>query len=606
MTGSQPDEDSLFPNRNTPKNDGSAHDDDVQNPNLDRVASNTERSIMIRKTAVTQSLTEKLSFAFHKLTWRTPIQKMRLRGNVPLRLLARPNDPVPPNAQRGLAMKMGKMTFRDMDLDIANANFAELLLPPSFVNYIHRFDWLRDLEAATNRGEAIALAEKINEKWLNECGDKPRGDAWNSDICAWRFLNMAAHSPLILSSRDPVYRSLTINHFARVARYLDHSADKAELGLPRLTSWCGVAAASLLLPENNARRVMGEHGLESAIYQGVFPDGGVISRSPLHLIAVIELLTYVSRCYEVRDEITPEFILDALTRSVSALRGLSHADDSIAAWQGSPHISGETANAVVEASNVRVRPARQALDWGYQRVPAGQSVLLVDAAPPPAAKQSATGCASTLAFEFSHGSQHIFQNCGGAAMLSKNIPASLARGLRTTAAHTTLCIDDSNSTAILAGGQLGRGVGEVELDRREVNNGTRIECSHDGYLRSKGFTHRRILILRDDGLDLRGEDILLPNPNKKVKKSAPFHIRFHLGSHIEITPNADGESILLRMVDGSSWLFHGGGAKISLDDSLWIDEFGMAHPSQQLFIAGETGKGGATASWQLRLIKGLS
>jgi len=461
---------------------------------------------------------------------------------------------------------------------------------------------MRDLEAATNRGEAITLAEKLNDKWLHQCGEKPKGDAWRPDICAWRFLNMAAHSPLILSSRDPVYRSLTINHFARTARYLDHSASKAELGLPRLTAWCGVVAASLLLPENNARRIMGEHGLSASIEECIFPDGGVISRSPLQLISIIELLTYVDRCYDVRDEITPEFISDTLTRCVSALRGLTHADDSIAAWQGSPHTATKNANHIIEASNVRVRPQRQALDWGYQRVPAGASVLLIDAAPPPAAKQSATGCASTLAFEFSHGAQHIFQNCGGAAMISKSIPAALARGLRTTAAHSTLCIEDSNSTAILVGGKLGRGVNEVELDRREVSSGTRIEASHDGYLKPNGFTHRRILILRDDGLDLRGEDILLPNPDKKVKKSAAFHIRFHLGPDIEISSGNQEETMILRMIDGTSWLFHGGGAKINMDESLWIDENGLAHPSHQLVISGEAGKGGVSSSWQLRFI----
>jgi len=596
MSNAPPDDD-LFNGRHN-----SGNQSDESHSHHDVKPLNNERSIMVRKSSATQSLTEKLSFAFHKLTWRTPLSKMRLRGNVPLRLLAKPNDPVPANPERGLAIKMGKFLFRDMDIKISNANFQELLLPPSFVNYVHRYDWLRDLESATHRAEAITLAEKLNQKWLDECGQKPRGEAWKPDICAWRFLNMASHSPLILSSRDPIYRSLTINHFARLARYLDHSASKAELGLPRLTSWCGVVAASLLLPENNARRVMGEHSLENAIIEGIFPDGGVISRSPLHLIAVVELLTYVSRCYEAREEIPPKFIQDALTRSVSALRGLTHADESIAAWQGSPHISTKTANTIIEASNIRVRPQRQALDWGYQRVPAGNSVLLIDAAPPPAAKQSATGCASTLAFEFSHGGQHIIQNCGGAAMLSKNIPAALARGLRTTAAHSTLCINDSNSTAILVGGKLGHGVNEVELDRREVNNGTRVESSHDGYLRSNGFTHRRILILRDDGLDLRGEDILLPNPHKRIKKSAPYHIRFHLGSNIEITANENDESMILRMDDGSTWLFHAGGEKISIDDSLWVDENGLAHPTKQLVIAGETGKGGANNSWQLRFI----
>ena len=41
-------------------------------------------------------------------------------------------------------------------------------------------------------------------------------------------------------------------------------------------------------------------------------------------------------------------------------------------------------------------------------------VLQFDAAPPPLAKHARSGCASTLAFEFSHGPQRLIVNCGGA------------------------------------------------------------------------------------------------------------------------------------------------------------------------------------------------
>ena len=98
---------------------------------------------------------------------------------------------------------------------------------------------------------------------------------------------------------------------------------------------------------------------------------------------------------------------------------------------------------------------------------------------PPIARVTEAGCASTLAFELSDGDERIVVHCGGAALTGATIPADLARGLRTTAAHSTLTIADSNSTAILPNGTLGRGVTEVELDRRETPQGSRVEMGHD-------------------------------------------------------------------------------------------------------------------------------
>ena len=206
---------------------------------------------------------------------------------------------------------------------------------------------------------------------------------------------------------------------------------------------------------------------------------------------LIGLVSLLKKCYVAQGELPPDFLLDALGRAVPALLGLTHADGGLGAWQGSAHIAADCIEALVAASEVRARPHRQALDWGYQRVLAGKSVLLLDAGPPPLARQSASGCASTLAFELSHGAQRIIVNCGGAALVGAMIPAALARGLRTTAAHSTLCLNDTNSTAILAGGHLGKGVAEVELERRDIEQATRIQASHDGYAKSFGYNHSR-------------------------------------------------------------------------------------------------------------------
>jgi uncharacterized heparinase superfamily protein len=568
----------------------------------DENARTLRSALIVHKPSETQSLTERIKRAFYMLTWRTPLHNVRLTGKLPLRLLFVPNDPLSPDIPRGQSLRMGSFLYQGLSQPLNKINYDSLLLPPAMLDYIHRFDWLRDLAGATGRADGAPLAAKITQHWISGNTQKIREPAWRVDNAAWRMLNMAAYCPFILSSDDPVYRSSVLNHFARNARHLDRSAPKARNLYAKLTGWAGVVAASLLLPEGKARRLVGEDGLEEAIGKCVFDDGGVVSRSPVQLMELIGLLSLLRQCYLAANENLPEFLTEALGRSVPAMLGLTHADGGLGAWQGSAQISPEKIAALVTASGVRARPQRQALDWGYQRVSAGNAVMLLDAGPPPLAKQSAAGCASTLAFELSYGTQRIIVNCGGSSLVGASIPAALARGLRTTAAHSTLCVDDTNSTAILAGGQLGKGVTEVGLDRRDIDKATRIEASHDGYARAFGFIHSRTLILRSDGLELRGEDTLLPHSRYKAKDNIPISIRFHLGADIELAKGDNKNAVILRLKDGSSWLFVPGAGDVQIDDSIWVDGDGRPHPTQQLVINAAAGKGGISVGWQFRFI----
>ena len=233
-------------------------------------------------------------------------------------------------------------------------------------------------------------------------------------------------------------------------------------------------------------------------------------------------------------------------------------------------------------------------------------MLQVDAAPPPVARATDAGCASTLAIEFSDGPHRLIVNCGGAALAGALIPAELARGLRTTAAHSTLTLADQNSTAILPDGTLGKGVTQVEIDRREIagegGGASRLELSHDGYVKRHGFAHRRLLILANSGRELRGEDMLVPEGRKRRGDALEFVIRFHLGPDVEPSMTADGQAALLRITNGAMWQLRGAGATMRLEESLWVDGDGRPTPTFQLELSGTTPAGGASIGWLLRHI----
>lgn len=548
------------------------------------------------------SLTERVANHFYRLTWRTPLHAMRLKGKYPLKLLAVPDDSIPGDIRAGQALRAGYFLFRGLKQPIETLDFAALDLPPAFVDYIHSFRWLRDLSTVATREQGAPIAEEIMRKWLNAHAERPSEPAWRADNAGWRLFFWTAQAPLILSSSDLVYRSLVLNCIARTARHLDRSADKAPVGLPRLVAWAGIVAASMLIPGGGPRKLFGEAGLRRAIDGAFHADGGAVSRSPLAQLDGIMLLAMLRAVYDVRRETPPPFVKEALARTVPALLGLTHGDGGLGSWQGGGAVDAPVVEAVIAATGVRARPLRQARDWGYQRLSAGNSVLLVDAAPPPVARLAEAGCASTGAIEISDGPHRLIVNCGGAALAGAMVPPELAQGLRTTAAHSTLILSDSNSTAILADGTLGKGVTEVELNRQELETGSRLELSHDGYVRRLGYVHRRLILLGNDGREIRGEDMLLPAERRKKPAAIPFVLRFHLAPGVEPTLTADSQGALLRIDMGALWQFRAGSGLLSIEESLWVDGDGRPHGTQQLVVSAEASAGGSSIGWLLKRV----
>jgi len=546
------------------------------------------------------SLADRISERFYRLTWRTPIHNVRLRGRHPLKLIAVPDDPLLGDARRGKALLEGRAEFRGESHPIDALNLGKPVFSAAFAGYLHSFAWLRDLSTVATRMQAAPIAEALMGIWLDAHADKVSEPAWRADLWGRRIQFWTAHAPLILSSADLVYRSRVLNTLARGARHLERSADKIAPGAGRIAAWCGIVTAGLLIPGGDSRRNGMEAGLNRALGLSVFEDGGNVARSPAAQVDIVMLLSTLREAYAARRLDPPQSVETALARMVPALLGVCLGDRALSSWQGGGPIDADRVAQVVEASGVRTRPLRQARDWGYQRLASGTAVAIMDAAPPPVARLVEGGCASTLAFEFSDGPQRLIVNCGGARAGVAQIPPALAEGLRTTAAHSTLVVGDSNSTAIHPDGTLGRGVAEVELSRQESDGASRIEAAHDGYARRFGFVHRRQLVLAGDGRELRGEDMLLPAGRKRKLAATPFAVRFHLAPAVQVTPTADGMAALLRLPGNLVWHLRCRGGTLGVEDSLWIDGEGMPSASQQLVITGEAPAGGASVSWALK------
>lgn len=542
----------------------------------------------------------RLGYRLQRFMWRTPIHQVRLRGKMPLRLVAVPKDPVAGDKARGEALLDGRLLWRDGGREAEALDFADPSQPADLIEHLQSFAWLRDLAAATTRERGARVAELLMRRWLAAHGEQVSEPAWRADLTGRRTLFWLAYAPYILSARDPVYRSAVLRALARGARHLERTADRAPLGPGRIVAWAGVIASALVLQGGPARLASGEAGLSRALRLSLHDDGGLISRSPIQQVDLVEILAQLRAVYLAARRDVPDWLSEALAGGAAALLAATLGDEALSSWQGGNMGDRRRIAGAVEAAGGEIRPLRRARGWGYQRLQARATVLVFDAAPPPPGRALAGGAASTLAFEMSDGPHRLIVNCGGEGGSPGALPPDLAFALRTTAACSTLTLGDRNSTAILEDGTLGRGVVEVEASCDDTGGAPRAEASHDGYAKRFGLIHERRLALSADGRQLSGEDRLYPGAKRRRKAEiVPVAVRFHLHPEVEAVTTADGQGALLRVRGGGVWQFRCRGGRLEIEDSLWVDGAARPHGTLMLAIASETPPDGMTISWEL-------
>ena len=300
----------------------------------------------------------------------------------PLKLAAVPRDHVAGDRQRGAELLSGKFTLGSAGIALADLDFAAIGADGPLPTQLQGFSWLRDLAAAASRENGARFAEAVLGRWLIAHGTRI-DEAWAPQLWGERILFWTAYAPYILSSGDSGYRSALLNTLARGARHLDANAEKAPGGLDRITAWCGVVAAGLLVQGGVSRVARGEAGLARALAAAQFDDGGLTSRSPFEQVLLVDRLGLLRSCYLAAKQTIPDGIEAAGAAALAALHGVMLGDGALSSWQGCNPGDNARLSALIEGCGLRARPLRNARGWGYQRLSALGTILVLDAAPPP-------------------------------------------------------------------------------------------------------------------------------------------------------------------------------------------------------------------------------
>ena len=525
---------------------------------------------------------------------RGPLRSVaRRRSRIPERLILAPQDIRTADPTVADDIYSGYFVFDGKAINTRGVSPFDIE-PPSeaWAASLAGFGWLRHLRAA---GTALARvnARALVGDWLVSGG---RFSATRPDVTARRLLSWLSQSPLILEGADAVFYRTFTRSIARQADALAAAVDGGLQGVARLTALVALCEVSLCTDGSARLQRKASRLLADELGRQILPDGGHVSRDPQLLLDLLLDLLPLRQTYAARG-VPPPPLLNAIDRMMPMVRCFRHGDGTLALFNGMGSTRPDVLATVLAYDDGGGAALHNARYSGYQRLEAGEAIVIVDAGRPPPLDFAQRAHAGTLAFEFSHGSQRIVVNCGAA---SEAQPAARDAS-RATAAHSTLVLGDRSSSRFVPRGRL-RGLlyggpDLVAAERLETPDGEMLNLSHDGYLSRAGAIHARRLCLSRAGDRLSGEDRIQPAKTRNLA-STPFAIRFHLHPGLRMLATRQGTGALIAGPDGSRWLFEAAGLPVAIEESIFFASPDGPRRSEQIVVRGDTAEI-QTVTWSL-------
>lgn len=517
-----------------------------------------------------RTLLDEVKRSVQNLAYNNPLyQKMLASGEVPDRLYFTVPDLWPGHADRG-AQLLQSMPLLWGEGDATQNNMIDNLRD------------LRALGTEAARSKAFALVQEgmrdcqgwSDQHWLPE--------AIGERIYAWvSFFDFYA------ARADVNFHAALAESLYRQWKHLWRTLPASMSGLPALHAVMGLMIGSLNFPEGDKALGLSCDFLRRLLATDLAADGMHLSRNPETQLAFLQQLVTCRALFRAAELPLPDDVRMAIGTMTPALKFFRYGDGALGVFQGGHESESLLIDAVLTQTEIRTRTSRRLTQSAFERVQAGRSLMLIDGGLP----HAADGLAGLGAFEFSHGRDRIIVNCG----VPLHANAEWKRAMSSTAAHSTLCLNDTNAIDLEKLSNVRhRAVPRLHRYEELDDAGQKIaviEFSHEGYV-PLGVHCLRTLKLNEDGDVLQGEERI------EGKAGINYALHWHLHPDLTVALSQDEMGVLLRTASGSGWRLRSYGGTVSLESGLYCGA-GHKKPTHHIRLSGVTQEGVTILEWCL-------
>ena len=467
----------------------------------------------------------------------------------------------------------------------------------SFEN-LHSFLWLTRLD----RKNSKSITKNIIESWINTFFNY-HSNVWEMEITAKRIIAWSSNTDITLENSNKFYKEKFFLSLIKQSNFLVKNLNSLFNEPSKIICCSAIILSGIIFKENDINYKIGIKELEKIVKNYFDENGFPKSRNPEDVFVCIKYLILVREWFKEAQKLIPEFLDEIIKKCGSCYAMLSCSNKQFPLFNGATEINHKNYDMFLKNLKYKFNYKNHEIA-DLIKIKKKKFEFFIDCGNPPPnnyAKQYQAGC---LAFELISNKQKIICNSGYGKYLSPKLN-SLSRS---TAAHTTLYINDTSSCSFQKNKLINTVYGSSLIEKHKIikkiynedKNFYNIAASHNGYEKKFGYIHTRSIKILKKEDKIFGIDQL--KKTRSFSNSLNYSIRFHIYPNTKIVKTKAGNSILISLPNGEGWLLQSKTNNFEIEKNIFLGNKNKIINNESVSISKYLNEEVVSINWEIERV----
>ena len=463
---------------------------------------------------------------------------------------------------------------------------------------LHSFLWLAKLD----RKNTKSVTKKIINSWIDNFFNYSP-DAWKMEIVAKRIIAWSSNTDLTLENSNKIYKEKFFLSSIKQSNFLLKNFNNLQNDTIKIICCAAIILSGIMFGEKYINYKIGIRELERIIKNYFDETGFPKSRNPEEVFICLKYLILIREWFKEAQKVIPDFLNDIIIKCGNCYKVLSCENKQFPLFNGATEINHKEYDIFLKNLKYKFSDKKNEVA-DLIKIKKKKFEFFIDFGNPPSSNYASYYQAGCLAFELTYNKQKIICNSGYGKYLSPKF-ATLSRS---TAAHSTLYINDTSSCTFQKNKFIRKIYGNTLIEKHKVINKEYSEDkkfytlvgSHNGYEKKFGYIHTRSIIISKSEEKIFGEDKL--KRTKKYSNSLWYSVRFHIYPNIKIVKTKAGNSILISLPNGEGWVLKSATNNLDIEKSIFFGNKNKILNNESISIYGDIFEDTISIKWELEKV----
>ena len=463
---------------------------------------------------------------------------------------------------------------------------------------LHSFLWLARLD----RKNSKIITKDIIKSWINIFSNY-EPNTWEMEITAKRIIAWSSNIDITLENSDKIYKENFFISLIKQSNFLLKNIKNLFYGQSKIICCAAIILSGIIFKENDFNYKAGIKELEKIVKNYFDEKGFPKSRNPEEVFVSIKYLILIREWFKEAQKPIPDFLNEIIAKCGNCYAMLSCSNKQFPLFNGATEINHKDYDIFLK--NLKYKFANKNSEIAdLVKIKKKKFEFFIDCGNPPQNNYSKYYQAGCLAFELISNKQKVICNSG----YGKYFSSKLNSLSRSTAAHSTLYINDTSSCIFQKNKSINKIYGNSLVERHKIINKNytddkdfyTISASHNGYEKKFGCIHTRSVKISKKEDKIFGLDEL--KKTKNYPNPLNYFIRFHIYPNTKIVKTQAENSILISLPNKEGWLLHNKSSNFKIEKNIFLGNKNKIKNNESISISGIVNEEIVSIKWEIERV----